>query len=224
MWIYTDDYGKLTTIAKGAKKSKSKFLSLTLPFTYGEFVLFKGKSLANIQEGKIIQSFQGLLNDLEKLTYSSYICELIDIACIEGESSSYLFKQFITSIYLLNTDAIDYELLIRNFELKLLKSTGYGLELNHCVICRKKIQLSNYISLNYFGGVCMECNHNYCINISKGAYNALKYLIINSSDKIYNLNLSKDIKKEIEKVTTNLISYNYAKKPKSLEMLNYLKE
>ena len=32
------------------------------------------------------------------------------------------------------------------------------------------------------------------------------------------------IKKEIEKVTFYIISHNYAKKPKSLEMLNYLKE
>ena len=38
------------------------------------------------------------------------------------------------------------------------------------------------------------------------------------------LNLSKEIKKEIERVTTFIISSNYAKKPKSLEMLNYLKE
>ena len=32
------------------------------------------------------------------------------------------------------------------------------------------------------------------------------------------------MKKEIEKVTFYIISHNYAKKPKSLEMLNYLKE
>ncbi|NLK93949.1 MAG: DNA repair protein RecO [Clostridiales bacterium] len=224
VWLYTDTNGKTTTIAKGAKKSKSKFLSITLPFTYGEYVFYKGKGLGNLQEGKIIKSFQGLLDNLDKLTYSSYICELIDIALIEGESNMYLFKEFVTTLYLLNTDAIDYELLIRSFELKLLKATGYGLILNNCVLCKKKINLSNYFSLTNFGGVCDECNHEHCMKISKGAYNALKYLMINSSDKIYRLNLSKEIKKEIEKVTTYLISYNYAKKPKSLDILNYFKE
>jgi DNA repair protein RecO (recombination protein O) len=44
------------------------------------------------------------------------------------------------------------------------------------------------------------------------------------SDKIYRLNLTKDIKKEIEKVTLSIISSSYSKKPKSLEMLNYIKE
>jgi DNA repair protein RecO (recombination protein O) len=224
VWLYTDTNGKMTTIAKGAKKSKNKLFSVTLPLCYGEFVLFEGKSLAIIQEGKSMQSFQGLLNNLDKLTYSSYMCELIDIAMVEGENNRWLFKEFITTLYLLNTDAIDYELLIRAFELKLLKATGYGMTLNTCVVCKKSITLSNYISLSYFGGICDKCNKEHSVFISKGAYNALKFLTTTASDKIYRLNLSKDLKKEIEKVTTLIISSNYAKKPKSLEMLKYLKE
>ena len=124
VWLYTDKLGKITTIAKGSKKSKSKLLSLTLPLCYGEYVLFKGKSLYNLQEGRILSSFQGLLGNLDKLTYSSYICELIDICLEDEEVNSELFKDFITCLYLLNTDALNYELLIRSFELKLFKSTG----------------------------------------------------------------------------------------------------
>lgn len=178
----------------------------------------------NLQEGKIINSFQGLMNNLDKLTYSSYICELIDIAVLEGEVNKQLFKEFVTTMYLLNTDALDYELLIRAFELKLLKATGYGLKLDQCVKCKNKISVANFISLSYYGGICDNCTKEHGLYISKGAYNALRFLSITSSDKIYRLNLSDDIKKEIEKVTTFLISSNYAKKPKSLEMLSYIKE
>lgn len=224
VWIYTEKFGKITAIARGAKKSKSKFLSITLPLCYGDYLVFKGKSLFNLQEGRIINSFQGLLNNLDKLTYSSYLCELIDIALLDNEPNIWLFKEFITTLYLLNTDALDYELLARSFELKLLKATGYGLNLDNCTICKKKIAVSNYVSLSYFGGVCEACNKEHGLYISKGAYNALKYLTNTTSDKIYRLNLSVDIKKEIEKVTTFIISSSYAKKPKSLEMLNYLKE
>jgi len=224
VWMYTDTSGKITTIAKGAKRSKNKLFAITLPLSYGEYVLFQGKNLANIQEGRTIQSFQGLLNNLDKLTYSSYMCELIDISLQDGESNRWLFKEFITTLYLLNTDAIDYELLIRAFELKLLKATGYGMTLNNCVFCKKPIVLVNHISISHFGGICNECNKEHSVFISKGAYNAMKFLSATASDKIYRLNLSKDIKKEIEKVTTLIISLNYAKKPKSLEMLKYLKE
>jgi DNA repair protein RecO (recombination protein O) len=222
--MYTESLGKITIIARGAKKSKNKLFAATLPLCYGEYMIFKGKSLHNLQEGKIINSFQGLLSNLDKLTYSSYICELIDIALIEGESSEWLFKEFITTLYLLNTDAIDYEMLIRSFELKLLKATGYGLILDNCTICKKKISLTNYISLSYYGGVCEECNKEHGIYISRGTYNALRFLVKTPSDRIYKLNLSQDIKKEIGKVTTFIISASYTKRPKSLEMLNYIKE
>lgn len=224
VWLYTDNYGKITMIAKGAKKSKSKLFANTITLCYGEYLLFKGKSLFVLQEGKIHNSFQGLLNNLDKLTYSSYICELIDIALVEGEKNIWLFKEFITTLYLLNTDALDYELLIRHFELMLLKATGYGLNLNQCACCGKKINVSNYIDVSNFGGICESCTREHGMYLSKGAYNSLKFLLNTSPDKIYTLKISKDIKKEIEKVTTYIIAHNYAKKPKSLEMLNYLKE
>ena len=157
VWLYTDNLGKITMIAKGAKKSKSKFFANTIPLCYGEYLLFKGKSLFVLQEGKINNSFQGLLDNLDKLTYSSYVCELIDIALVEGEKNIQVFKEFLTTLYLLNTDALDYELLIRYFELKLLKATGYGLNLDNCVCCGKKINVSNYIDVSNFGGICESC-------------------------------------------------------------------
>lgn len=224
VWLYTDKLGKITAIAKGARKSKSKFLSLTLPLCYGEYVLFKGKNLYNLQEGKIINSFQGLLDNLDKLTYSSYICELIDICTEEGEVNENLFKSFLTCMYLLNTDVLDYEMLIRSFEIKLLKETGYGLSLDNCVSCRKKLSVSNYISLSHYGGVCEECPREHGIYISKPAYNSIKFLMKTPMDKIYKLNINDDVKKDIRKITTFIISSNYSKKPKSLEMLNYIKE
>ena len=224
IWAYCEELGKITFIAKGAKKSKSKNLSLTLPLCFGEYIFFKGRNLYNLQEGKIINSFQGLLNNLDKLTYSSYVCELIDICVQDAEVNKELFRDFITCLYLLNTDGMDYELLIRAFELRLLSATGYGLEFDKCCICKKTIGTSDYISLSHFGGVCVECNKEHGLYISKAGYNALRFLNNTSMDKIYRLNVNKDIKKQIEKVTTFIINSNYSRKPKSLEMLNYIKE
>lgn len=224
VWLYTNKYGKISSIARGAKKNKSKLFSTTLTLCYGEFVFYKGKSILNLQEGKIIKSFQGLMDNLEKLIFSSYICELIDIALIEKEPNADLFMDLVTTMYLIDTNAIDYELLVRAFEIRILKRTGYGLNLESCVICNKKISTTNYISLSYFGGICESCKKEHGLYISKGAYNAIRYLNNTPLDKIYRLNLTDDIKKEIEKVTTFMIKSNYSKKPKSLEMLNYLKE
>ena len=224
VWIFTDKFGKISAIARGAKKSKNKLFSTTLELSYCEFLLYKGKGMSNIQEAVSIKSFQGLLGNLDKLIFSSYMCELIDIALVEEEQNFRLFKEFITTLFLLDTDAIDYQVLVRAFEIRLLENTGYGLNLDACVICKSKITVSDYISLSYFGGVCDKCNRKDGIHVSKGTYNSLKFLSKMELSDGYKLKLSDDIKMEIEKVTTLLISTNFAKKPKSLEMLKFLKE
>ena len=71
VWLYSENLGKITAVAKGAKGGRSKFMSSTLPFCYGEYVVFKGKSLFTINECEIIDSFQALIGDLESLTYAS---------------------------------------------------------------------------------------------------------------------------------------------------------
>ncbi|WP_160671592.1 DNA repair protein RecO [Clostridium sp. C8-1-8] len=224
IWLFTEKLGKIAVIAKGAKKNKSRLFSITLPLCYGQYVVFKGKNLYTLSEGRITSSFQGLLNNLEKLTYSSYICELIDICVTDEEDNRQLFKDFVTCLYLLNTDALDYELLVRSFELKLLKATGYGLNLENCAYCKKSITTASYINLSYYGGVCEDCTKEHGISLSKGAYSALKYINNAPMDKIYRLNVNRIIKDEIAKITAYMINSNYSKKPKSLEMLNYIKE
>ena len=199
-------------------------MPLSMPFSFGQYMLFKGRNLYNLTDGRVINSFQGLLRDFEKLTYGSYLCELIDISIPEGEVNPPLFKELVTALYLLNTDALENELLIRAFELKLLKFTGYGLNLSTCAGCKKKISTSEYININLYGGICEDCSKINTVGISKGAYNTLRFLLGTSLDKIYRLNVSHDVKEELKKILTYIIASSYGRKPKSLELLNNLKE
>lgn len=224
VWIYTERFGKISAIAKGAKRSKNNLFSVTLPLCYGDYLFFKGKGMCRLSEGKLRNSFQGLLNNLEKLTYSSYLCELIDISTEDEEANYELYKQFVTAIYLLDTDALDYELLTRAFELKLLRATGYGLDFGNCVFCKKKLQTSNYISLSYHGGVCENCPKEHGIYLSKGSFNALRFLNNTTLDKVYRVSLTDEMKEEIFKITSSIISSNYTRRPKSLDMLKFIKE
>ncbi len=216
--------GKITAIAKGAKKSKNKLFSLTMPFSLGQYMLFSGKSIYNLTEGRLVNSFQGFLKDFEKLTYASYLCELIDIAVPEREQNQALFREFTTAMYLLNTNALDDELLMRAFEMKLLFHTGYGLNLSYCSYCRKSISSSNYISLSFYGGICEECPKENYMHISKPGYSTLRFLSQSPLDKIYKLTVTKEIKQEINKLLSYIIATNYSRRPKSLEMLNIIKE
>jgi DNA repair protein RecO (recombination protein O) len=223
VWLFTEKLGKISTVAKGAKKNRSKFISTTLPFCFGDFVVFKGKSLYTINEGEVIKSFQSLLNDLDSLTYASYLCELIDISMIDEESNRELFKDFVKVFYLMENKAIDLELLCRSFEVKLLLASGYYFNLEQCSLCKRKINTSNYINFEYLGGVCTECEKTRGMNISFAAYNALKYLTKVSIENVYRLTLTKEVKAELYKLLSNIISENFGRTPNSLHAFDYIK-
>ncbi|MBP2033046.1 DNA repair protein RecO [Clostridium algifaecis] len=170
----------------------------------------------------MIDSFQDLLNDLVTLTYASYFCELVDIAMNDEECNKRLFIHLVTAFYLMKNHAVDLETLARAFELKILQSTGYGINFDYCAVCRRKITTSDYLSIQYLGGVCSECKKINGVGIKYSTFSALKYISKIPLEKVYRVNLSKEVKEELYKVLSLIISQNYFRKPKSLETLNYL--
>ncbi|WMJ82438.1 DNA repair protein RecO [Clostridium sp. MB40-C1] len=223
LWIFCEKIGKVCAIARGAKKGKSKFLSSTQQFCFGEYVLYRGKNLFTVNEIEIIDSFQDILKDIDSITFASYFCELILIGLQDEESNRDLFKDFVKALYLLKSKAVDLEILARSFELKILKATGYAFNFDRCSLCGNKLSTSNYISFQYNGGVCADCNKTNGIKISYPAYNILRFLNKTPIENISRISASQELKNEIHKILDIFISQNYSRKPKSLEFYNYLK-
>lgn len=223
LWIFSEKFGKINVMARGAKKNKSKLMPSTLTFCYGNYTLFKGRSMFSLNEGEIINSFQNFLDDLDTLTYASYLCELIDISMVEGESNRQLFKEFVSTFYFIESGIGDVEILLRAFEIKLLRLTGFGLNMGSCVKCRKKINAADYFSYEYYGGICDECRKDNGKKISATAYKALSFLSKIPLENVHRIKLSSDIKIEIYNILKDLIYQSYGKQPKSLEILNSLK-
>lgn len=177
-----------------------------------------------LNEGQIIESFQDFLNDLDILTYASYLSELIDISMVEGESNRDLFREFVSTFYLIKNKVGDLEILARAFELKLLRYTGYGLNLDYCAKCKKRISSSNYMSYKYYGCLCQECEKEGGRKISPASYSTLNYLNKLPLGKVHRVSLNDNVKREIYEILSEFISNDFAKKPKSLEILNLLKK
>lgn len=223
--MYTEKLGKLTAIAKNAKRKNSKFTATTSPFCFGEYVLFKGRSMYSMNDAIIINSFQNFLDSLESIAYGSYMNELINIGTVDNDPNYELFRDFVTAYYFLLDKAVDNDLLIRGFELKFLKYMGYGLNFDACVNCGNKINNSNFVEFNNPGFLCKNCISSWSVKISNSAYNTMKYILSTPMKNIYKLTLDVHLKKELESLTKNMINQCLGKNPKSLDILNYnLKE
>lgn len=87
LFVYTRGYGKISLRAISARKKESKLRGLLEPFTRGQFVLAKSKTIDIVTDFEVADSFSYLHKNLESLAYAYYFAELIDklITSPEGD-------------------------------------------------------------------------------------------------------------------------------------------
>ena len=71
--ILTNEMGKITVWAAGAKKPGSALMAATRNFVFGTFTVTKGKSGFNLRSVQVSQYFEDIALDLVNACYGSYI-------------------------------------------------------------------------------------------------------------------------------------------------------
>ena len=169
----TPDRGKLSGLVKGAKRPKSRFGSSLEPITHIEILFYgkEGRSLNNITQTDIIESFDALKRDFDKLAYGGYIVELCDVFVQEGEESSELFSFTLESLRLLSDWTGDLALLATGFALRFLALVGFAPSLDMCARCGgSTVECGKVCFSPDEGGVlCGNCRNPDATEI--GAYN-----------------------------------------------------
>ena len=174
--------GKISLIAKSAKKSTKRFAGILELFSVMEVVAStgKGRGLPVLQEATLISPFSTIRNDINKIAYASYWCELINNWVEKNQKQVQLFYLL---RYVLNQldkgEAAAAQISIL-FQMKLLHLTGHGPNLRQCGRCRKSLEIiqPNQVVFDIAKGaiLCDECSPGAGsrVRLSKGT---LKQLI-----------------------------------------------
>ena len=167
--LITPDRGKLAGIVKGAKRPKNRFGSSLEPLTHIEAVFFgkEGSRLATISQTHILEDFDGLRCDFDRLAYGGYMIELCDKFVQEEEESGELFEFLLASLRLLCGWTGNLALLATGFGLRFLRLAGYEPALDGCVGCGKTAgRDKTYFSVDDGGVVCAECRQQGAFEIT----------------------------------------------------------
>ncbi|MFH1971237.1 MAG: DNA repair protein RecO [Patescibacteria group bacterium] len=97
--VYTKDFGKLSLIAKGVRKTKSKKRGHLEIFNHLKFSAVKSKGLDIMVEADLVNSFPKIRKSLKKISVGYYFCEVIGKSIKEEEKHSGFFD-FILSYFL----------------------------------------------------------------------------------------------------------------------------
>ena len=122
--MFTLDNGRISVIAKGAKKPKSKFFGVLSPFSKLR-ITYRGKSelktLTNVDKEDIFS------DSFSKLSYTLlYINELLIKILPQGAPQKELFNLY--DKFLLEIKASnEIDIILRRFEIDMLEMLGYGI-------------------------------------------------------------------------------------------------
>ena len=224
----TENHGKVKCVAKGARKIKNQFWGALEPMSLIHLIYFgkEHQSLFRLNHSDIIESFQTIRDDFDKLYTGVYFLDLLDAMILEGHREKKIFTLLYQSLAALNQQT-ELEPLRRLFEIRLLSLSGYTPQLEHCVLCRK-LPENGMIPFSYAhnGILCNACSNRARVDIqfSTGTKNYIKKLLDVEIKTCERLKFPKAQTDEIEKVTHRLVLSHLGRELKSYPFIKNMAE
>ena len=141
-------------LAKGVLKMTSKNAPSVNLFTKSLFQTFHGQEGDWLRVGKVLSSYPNIKKDFERLAVLDFMSEITNTLVGENDAKG-LYEFLDQALCSLNGDFSPLTTLLIYFA-KVLIVSGYGLDVDSCVICHKKEQIS---ALSYKDGgfICKNC-------------------------------------------------------------------
>jgi DNA repair protein RecO (recombination protein O) len=122
--VYTKHFGKLSLMAKGVRKPKSRKRGAIEVFSQIKFAAARGKSLDIVTEVEIIDSFNGIRDKLKKASVAFFFMEAVGRLTREDEENKELYVVLVDYLKELKTSG-DLKKLRLDFIFELLTLSGF---------------------------------------------------------------------------------------------------
>ena len=157
--IFTEDFGRMSVIVKGARSPKSKYGRIVDLINHLSLVIYKKESrdIQLLSSADTIEHYPEIKIDLNKLKYAYSIAELVKNLLAEHEVSKRIFKGIVKILNRLNSGEEPSEVTFGRFFIFFLKEIGYEIQIESCAICGKK-NFETDCFYNFDKGLlCGEC-------------------------------------------------------------------
>lgn len=223
--LLSKEYGKIQAVAKGARRTRSRLMAGTQLFCYGDFLLFKGRNWNYIDQLEIIDTFYKIRNDLLRLSYGSYILELISEVVQPEQPCRRLFRLAIDALEMLTAGKGDPEVILRACELKAMDYAGYRPNLDKCALCQST-KTACYFSPSSGGVLCSECRQDniHWYRVSPGTIEVMKTLLKMDLSRVSNLKVGRSILKELEDVMRAFVAIHLDKDFSTVKFIDNIKK
>jgi DNA repair protein RecO (recombination protein O) len=164
--LLSPNHGKLRTVAKGVRRTKSRFGGRLEPFTHVDLVLYEGRNLDTITQVEVIDAFPRLRTDLRAVLAAGSMVEAIDAVTQEGEHSARAFLLLQRSLRTLEAGTPHPDL-VTSFLLKVADVVGVAPALDSCAGCGTHGGLGRF-AFAAGGVLCERCRTPGAVSLREG--------------------------------------------------------
>jgi len=155
--IMTQGSGKVRAVAKGARKTLSRFGARLEPFTHVQVLMYRGRgSLDTVTQAEILSPHRTIRQDYSLITAGEAMIEATDKVAEEHERNVRLFLLLLQGLRALDQAPTDAAAVAESFLLKLLSLSGFHPSLTACAVCGGRLDPGLFSSAQG-GAVCGRC-------------------------------------------------------------------
>ncbi len=220
---FTKEMGKITLVAKGIRKPKSRFGACLEPFVLSEVIFYYKENRENyyVSHCAIIDPHNDIRQNLEKIQYASMVSALTNQLITAEEKNVTLFNLIFSIFTELNRSTTsELSLLYMAYQLKLMTILGFQPILNRCANCQNQVDLTElvYFSINKGGPLCYSCANGITLKrqIDSSGVTLLRHFLTDKFVHNKKLKINKTLEAQIMSLLKSYIEFHSEREIKVL--------
>jgi len=227
--LFTHLHGKISVIAKSAKKSSRRFAGILELFSEIDVVVTGGRGLPVLQEAALKHPFAQIRVVPSRLAYASYWAELIHDWMEDHAEQTELYHLLHHVLNQLDQGQVPEAVLSILFQMRFLRVSGHSPNLERCVVCQRKMPLirSDVLAVDVAkGGIaCPGCLPSSvdAPRLAKGTVNQLLWVAGGGLNRAARMKFSPAAMVESLAFLERFVPHHLGRLPRSLKVLRQLR-
>lgn len=201
--VYFHEYGKMTMIARGVKKLKSKNAAAVMTLTCAEFTFIPRSGLSLMLKATALDYYRHIKEDIVLEAYATYFAEFVLKNEEDNHPDEQIYHYLQRSLEALNEGYV-YQLVYLLFNAFILKQCGAPLQVDGCSRCGKKNQIIA-VSLEDGGFICQSCFMVHDKRLDKKVLAAFRHINKYTIDDIDHINIDEKMFNELIEIMDHYV-------------------
>ena len=217
--VLTPDRGRLSVIARGARRKGSRVAAACQLLAYSEMTLYEKGRWTMLDAADTIELFDGLRQDLTALSLAAYFAELTEAV---SDGSGDVLPLLLNALYALSALKKPPQLVKPAFQFRLMALAGYEPMADGCALCGAPEPENPMLDVVHGVVHCGKCREKggLSLPLTASGLAALRYVLYGDPRRLYSFSLPSEGLRALNHAADAYVS---AQLERSFRTLDYYK-